>query len=125
MVSGIDDIWGASFEVRFPDGIAQFASLDLNDSFLAEGASNLIISSGEIEPGLWEIGFSRDASDTPVGVTPGANTQLARLIFFRIATAGDGPVTIEDASLFILANPGDPPTELVVPFSGGEFDIRD
>jgi hypothetical protein len=111
--------------VRFPEGISALAALDLNDSFLANDGANLIFNSDTIEPGLVEIGISRDASDGLPGETPsGDDTQLARLVFFRIATDGAGPVTIEDASLFVVANAGDQPTEIVVPFSAGDFDIE-
>lgn len=126
VVSGVSDIWSAQFEVHYPAGISDFAALDLSDSFLLEGATNLLRNVSQIDAGLVEIGITRDASENIAGVTPDpdGNTVLARLIFQRFTSSGEGDMTLEDATLSTVANPGDQPTEISVPFSGGEFFIE-
>jgi hypothetical protein len=128
VISGIDHVWAASFEVVYPAGIAGLARIETEDSFLRgpEGA-DLLVNADEPVPGRAEIGVSRVDSQNNSGVAPSAgNTLLVRLIFFRFASSGQGFVTIEDANLTRVENPGDIPAPFDPPieFSGGEFVIE-
>jgi hypothetical protein len=126
VVSGVDDIWSAEFEVHYPVGIAQFVSVQAGDSFLLEGTSTLLVEAQEITAGLVEIGVSRVDSQNNIGVTPTTNTLLARLVFFRITSSGAGDVTLQDANLTKVENLGDPPTPFdpAIEFSAGEIFIE-
>jgi len=122
-VSGVSDIWSVQFEVVYPDGIAQILSPNADDSFLSEGGVDLFGEFDEIVAGTAEIGLTRVGAAN-VGITPSTNNHLIRLRFLRLASSGSGPVTFQDATLSTKANPGDQPTEISVPFSGGEFFIE-
>jgi hypothetical protein len=126
VVSGVDAIWSAEFEVRFPLGITRVFN-DTGDSFLRDGTSTLLVQATEITPGLLEIGVSRVDSENNAGVTPTADDMvLIRLFFTDVLSNGDGPMTLEDANLTQVVNPGDIPTPFVpaIEFSGGEFVIE-
>jgi hypothetical protein len=126
VVSGVDNIWSAEFEVHYPVGISQFAAVDAGDSFLLEGIGTLLVEAQEITAGVIEIGVSRVDSQNNIGVTPTTNTLLVRLFFERFTSSGSGDVTLVDANLTKVENLGDAPTPFApaIEFSGGEIFIE-
>ena len=124
IVTGVDDIWGASFEPIYPGGTVLISQdIDLEGSFLGEDAFQELV---ELSPGVAEAGITRVDNRVNTGVTPDDdNNLLARFAFLRIAASGSGPLTFEDANLSTVAGLGepvmleDPPTV----FRGGTLSI--
>ncbi len=123
IVTGVDDIWGASFEPIYPGGTVLISQdIDLEGSFLGEDAFQELV---EISPGVAEAGITRVDNTVNTGVTPDDDNLLARFAFLRIAASGSGPLTFEDADLSIRAGPGEPVTDPIIPivFRGGTLSI--
>jgi hypothetical protein len=118
VVSGVDDIFSAQFEIVYPTGIAQVFQVDLNGSFLFEDGVTPLLNF-DVVNGRAEIGFTRQDTNNG-GVTPPVdNTLLAVVRFARIATTSSGTLSFEDATLSVLPDPAGPPVEVTVPFNGG------
>lgn len=122
VVTGVADVFAASFEINFPDAISLISNdLDVSNSFLGDDAIQVL---QEISPGIVEGGVTRVGS-TNGGVTPDdTNNVLLKVAFFRAANSGSGALSFNDANLIIA---GTPPVAAVpaVPFRGGTLMIID
>ncbi len=125
VVTGVADVFAASFEIDFPDEFTLISQdLDVTDSFLGE---NLFQELQEVSPGTAVGGVTRVDSNNG-GVTPDdTNNILLKVAFLRFVNSGSGALSFNDANLEIVANPGDPPVAAVpaVPFRGGTLMIID
>ncbi len=122
VVTGVADVFGASFEIEYPNQMALLAQdLDVTESFLGDDAIQVL---EEISPGIGEAGVTRVDTNSG-GVTPDdTNNILVKMAFLRFVSSGSGALHLNDANL-ILA--GTPPVGAVpaVPFRGGTLMIVD
>lgn len=129
VVTGVDDIWSASFEVDYPEELMGFAAVQTGDSFLREDGADVSFIVQENPPGsgLLEIGISRVDTLVNKGISPTEdNPLLIRLVFIRFASGGTGEFLIQDAKLKKVENVGDLESDFDPPivFSGGTFAIE-
>ena len=139
VVTGVTEcVWGAIFEVSFPEEVAFFAGFDTTDSFLetAEPGTQVSVITQPKGGGIIEIGLARTDSTQFTGVVPEDGDLLIRLFFLRNAASGEGPVSILDAMLTKVGTitlpddcgtpTGELPSDILpaVPFSSGEFFIE-
>ncbi len=123
VVTGVTDVFAASFEIDFPQAFALISQdLDVTDSFLGD---DLFQELQEVSPGTAEGAVTRVGSEE-VGATPSATDNiLLKVAFFRFVSSGSGALSFNDAKLKIVAIPGDPPVDAdpAVPFRGGTLMI--
>ena len=134
VVTGVDDVHSASFEIDFPDEISLISQdLDVTDSFLSDleerdAGDDLEQFLDEVPPdsGIAVGGVTRQGPEA--GVTPDDdNNILLKVAFFGFVNSGSGALSFIDAdsNLQIRATEGDPPVAAVpaVPFRGGTLMI--
>ena len=128
VVTGVPDVFAASFEIDFPQEFSAISvNLDVADSFLGP---DLIQELQEISPGVVEGGVSRVGVKMG-GVTPDENNNLLfKVGFLRFASSGSGALSFNDANLQIVEqDPGQDPevanADPVIPFRGGTLMVID
>jgi hypothetical protein len=131
VVTGVDKVWGVSFELNYPAGIAQILPtqtghlVDVSTSFLGS-ESQLLIVTEEDPLGLVEIGVTRSNAAFDEGKDPDdlVDPVLLRMGFARLTSSGSGNVTFSDATLWIRELDAEPVPDPVVQFSGGTLVIQ-
>jgi hypothetical protein len=131
IVSGIDDVWSAQFEIVHPNLIQQLF-IDTQPSFLTSDGNIPIVTLQVVEPPPDEVptnvrseaGITRtdDGSNIGIDATDPDMNLLAQILFVRLGTAGAGELLFEDANLSQRSSPdpGEPvPLNPPVPFRGG------
>jgi len=132
VVTGVDNLWGVSFELDYPSGISQVFPIDVTTSVL--GAEPELIYNLEEDPlGHIEVGVSRSNVFFDRGVPMAdldANPVLLRLGFRQLTTGGSGNVTFTmgTTSLSFREPPDPDPQEVTfddtIPFTGGSLFIQ-
>ena len=136
IVSGIDDVWSAQFEIVHPDLISQ-VFVDVADSFLTSDGNTPIVTVQIVEPPpdqtpttiRIEVGITRTDNGSNIGIdaTDPDQNLLARIFFVRSGLAGAGELLFEDANLNQRSSPipGEPvPVNPPVPFRGGSLVVN-
>jgi hypothetical protein len=103
MVTQVDDLFGASFVVRYPSDLASFSTASSLGSILASDGAAVDVIAAETVAGEVTVGLARLAT---TGVDVGAPSLLARLSFFRVATEeGNGSLGFTNAALLDASDP--------------------
>jgi len=128
-VSGVDNLWGISFEMDYPSGISQvFPFVDVSTSVLGDQAK-LIFFLDEDPLGHIEVGVSRNNLYFDQGLPMAdldTNPVVLRLGFQRFATGGSGDAefTMGTTSLSFRQAGQEPTFDDTIPFSGGSLFIQ-
>ncbi len=119
VVTGVPEVFGASFEIDFPEEISLISQdLDVTDSFLGD---DLFQELQEVSPGTAEGAVTRVGSEE-VGATPSdTDNILLKVAFFRFVSSGSGALSFNDANLILAGAP--PVADPTVPFRGGTLMI--
>lgn len=124
VVTGVDDFYGATFDLTYDSSVIQFDSLDASATFLLGGgvtASDLIVRSDPV-PGGREITITRQGSQfAGVSMTPDQQGELG-VIQLRALRTSAGPVGVTDLQVSTCtATDCDQKDASDVPPSGGRL----